>query len=205
MQRRSPTRRQLIATLICVVFHNFLKSKCEGLPTFKDLSRLLLSDNEVETYLEIFCLLYADDSIILSESAAGLQTTLNASMEYATMWKLKINFKKTKALVFSRGKIRNKPILFMGGQPIEVVDDFCYLGVIFNYNGKFGKAIAHNINKAKKAVFGLKNIVYKCGIDLSTTIDLFHKMVTPIRTYGSEVWGVANNKVIDTLFYKYCN
>ena len=43
--------------------------------------------------------------------------------------------------MFSRGQIRNIPKFFYGYEHIEVVDDYIYLGVKFNYNGCFTKAI----------------------------------------------------------------
>ena len=44
---------------------------------------------------KISCLLYADDLVILSESATGLQTYLDKLNDYCNRWNLKINMKKT--------------------------------------------------------------------------------------------------------------
>ena len=45
-------------------------------------------------------------------------------------------------------------------QPIEVVDDFNYLGTVFNYTGNFCKNIEHLNGKALKA---LNVLVCKCN------------------------------------------
>ena len=48
--------------------------------------------------------------------------------------------RKSKIMVFSRDKIRNKPVIRFG-DVLEVVYDYVYLGVKLNYNGSFNKAI----------------------------------------------------------------
>jgi hypothetical protein len=46
------------------------------------------------------CLLYADDLVLLSESRAGLQNCLTKLVYYTKKWKLNINLKKSKVLIF---------------------------------------------------------------------------------------------------------
>ena len=99
------------------------------------------TNNDVSILLKLYCLLYADDTILLAEDPVSLQTALNAIENYCDLWSLKINESKTKVMVVSRGKIRNRPLLTYKGTTLEVVDDFSYLGVIFNYNGNYVKAI----------------------------------------------------------------
>ena len=42
-----------------------------------------LSDNDVEVYLKLYALLYADDTVIFAESSSEIQRALNAMSEYA--------------------------------------------------------------------------------------------------------------------------
>ena len=56
---------------------------------------------------------------------------------------------------FSRGKLR-KPIYFnYGDQNIEVVDEYNYLGLVFNYIAKFNVANDSLYQKGSKAMFSL--------------------------------------------------
>ena len=57
--------------------------------------------------LKILLLLYAVDTILLTESDSDLQLMLDSFENYCDQWKLKINVNKTKILIFSRGRIRN--------------------------------------------------------------------------------------------------
>ena len=50
-------------------------------------------ETELEIYLKIFVMLYADDTILLAESAENLQVQLNA---FVDNWEMKVNVDKTK-------------------------------------------------------------------------------------------------------------
>ena len=50
-------------------------------------------------------LLYADDLLLISESADGLQNSLDSLQKYSTEWKLDVNLKKTKIIIFSKNKV----------------------------------------------------------------------------------------------------
>ena len=97
----------------------------------------LLQDEQTGVYLKLFVLLYADDTIILSESKDVLQSAINGMEKYCSENKLQINVNKSKILVFSRGKIRNKPKIYYGQQLLEVVYEYTYLGITMSYNGTF--------------------------------------------------------------------
>ena len=57
--------------------------------------------------LNLFLILYADDTVIISESAEGLQKQLNDLYDYCNEWKLKVNTLKTKIVIFrNRGKVQ---------------------------------------------------------------------------------------------------
>ena len=51
-------------------------------------------------------LLYADDTVIFSESPHGLQSGLDKVKLYCDKWNFKLNVNKCKIVVFSRGKVR---------------------------------------------------------------------------------------------------
>jgi hypothetical protein len=69
----------------------------------KDIVGLKSITDELETkfeiYLKIFVMLYADDTILLAQSAEDLQVQLNAFGEYCDNWKMKVNVNKTKIVV----------------------------------------------------------------------------------------------------------
>ena len=72
---------------------------------------------------------------------------------------------------------------------IETVANYCYLGMVLKFNGNFNLAINTLIEKAWKANFKIKKPI---GLNNPCRLleKLFDSLVTPILTYGSEVWGV---------------
>ena len=62
-----------------------------------------------------------------AESAVGLQQALDAMSDYCDKWSLRVNVGKTKAVVFSKGKIRKTPTITYKEQHLEVVSDFQHL------------------------------------------------------------------------------
>ena len=50
---------------------------------------------------------------IFAESPEELQTALDTMQLYCDTWKLQVNTSKTKIVVFSKGKIRQKPVFFI--------------------------------------------------------------------------------------------
>ena len=61
---------------------------------------------DIVVHLKLFVLLSADDTIVLAESPTQLQSALDALFNYCKTWKLLVSTAKTRALVFSSGKIR---------------------------------------------------------------------------------------------------
>ena len=69
----------------------------------------------------INCLFYADDLVLISTSASGLQKQINILQKYCEKWLLTTNLKKTKVLIFqkqNRKSTREKYIFFLNGVEI---------------------------------------------------------------------------------------
>ena len=59
-------------------------------------------EEKLGIYLKLFVLLYADDTILLSDTFDDLQLQLNVFHDYCSFWKLKVNIEKKPKLLFSR-------------------------------------------------------------------------------------------------------
>ena len=158
---------------------------------------------DVENYVYLFLLLYADDTVLLAETANDMQTCLNSLQQYCEIYGLNINISKTKVMVFSRGKIRNLPDLFFNGEKIDITWDYKYLGVVFNYNNKFNKAIKAQYTSAMRAMFALIRKARQLDLPLDIQLDLFDKCVLPVLLYGSEIWAFENLSLCEKLQLKF--
>ena len=86
------------------------------------------------------CLLYADDLIHISHSAAGLQNAFSTVSQFCRDWMMNINTKKTKAIIFQkkcRKSTLDKQLFYMNEDKIDIVNSYPYLGVRFSTNGSF--------------------------------------------------------------------
>jgi hypothetical protein len=144
---------------------------------------------DVEAFMHLYLMLNADDTVILSESPQDMPPCLNLLKSYCEIWGLRINVKKTKVLVFSRGKTRNIQEFLWGEDKVDVVFDYKYLGVVFNYNNSFAKAFKERYTLASRAMFLLLKRCRQACLPLDIQIDLFEKFIHPILLYGCEVWG----------------
>ena len=79
-------------------------------------------------------LLYADDGALVAHSAEDLQAMLNALRSYCAKWRLIVNVSKTKCMVWSTAQV-SAEVFTYGGEMIEVVKEFKYLGLMFDSNG----------------------------------------------------------------------
>ena len=90
-----------------------------------------IHDHEYIIFLILFVILYADDTLVLSDNPKDFQDMLNVFSEYCKRWKLNISIDKTKAMIFG-DYARNRAISFnSAGNEIEIIKEFKYLGVLF--------------------------------------------------------------------------
>ena len=56
------------------------------------------------------------------------------------------NKSKTRIVIFSKGKVKVQHNFKMGYTNIDTDTDYCYLGAVFNFNGKFNEALEERKN-----------------------------------------------------------
>ena len=86
----------------------------------------ILSDPSVlPNATKLNSLLYADHLITLSRSKLGLQNCLNKLSSYCNSWVVKINHKKTKIMVFQKGKNKCDDVLYKAlYEMIDITQDY---------------------------------------------------------------------------------
>ena len=58
------------------------------------------TDDNIQILINMIALLYADDTVLISDDPKKLQKCLDDFCDYCEEWKLNINVSKTKALIF---------------------------------------------------------------------------------------------------------
>jgi hypothetical protein len=90
------------------------------------------------------------------------------------------------------------------GHKLHVVNDFNYLGTVFNYTGNFALNQEQLVGKALKA---LNVLLIKCNkyrLKTKLLCQLFDSFVGSILNYASEIWGYGKSKEIERVHLKFC-
>ena len=153
-------------------------------------------------------LLFADDMVIFSKTREGLQAGLDSLKRYCETWGLTVNRSKTKCVAFKKGgKIGKKDIWYYGGEVLETVNSFKYLGFMFGSSGKFSKGIQTVLEQSNKALFSMKSLQYQYPeIMPKNQLYLFNALVKPVLNNSSEIWGFCEADKLERVhlsFLKY--
>merc|ERR1739840_92558 len=63
---------------------------------------------DLQIYLKLLIIMYADDTVLFANSIENLQRCLNGLKQYCDKWKLQVNVDKTKIIIFSKKKVKRK-------------------------------------------------------------------------------------------------
>ena len=199
--RQGDNLSPLLFSLYLSDFQQFLSKKFNGVSLLpQDIIQGNI-DEELNTLLKLYVLLYADDTVILAETEGELQNALIALEDYCALWKLEVNIDKTKIIIFSRGKVKKYRKFTFAHLEVEVVTDYVYLGVQMHYNNSLNKAIEKQITLARKAMFSMLSKVNKLNLPIDIQFQLFDKLVISVLLYGCEIWGYQNLDKIE-LFHR---
>ena len=135
-------------------------------------------------------LLWADDIILLSETKEGLQCCLNNLDTYCQKWKLEVNLKKTKSLTFrGKGKKTTNDQFYLNTVPIEMTNEYTYLGISIDMTGNLKNGTLKLIDKARRAWFAIQKILWKSkNRNINTYTTFFDHVIKPIALYSCEIW-----------------
>lgn len=144
--------------------------------------------------MDISCLMYADDIVILSESSQGLQNALNKLSLYCKTWKLDINTNKTKVMCTRNSEQCN---FNLNDRKLEEVSEFRYLGILLDKKGSDTTSQSDLYKRSLKAYFKIfRNLNPLPGI--KTLLHLFDHLIKPILLYGCEIWTPINLAIKET-------
>ena len=146
-------------------------------------------------------LLWADDLILFSGTAEGLQKHLDSLYEFCRKNQLIVNTTKTKVMIFGPKSCMQNVVFKFNEGSVDIVKEYKYLGVVISSVQKLNGNIFKNhfiyiSEKASKAMYTIVHSTNELGkLPIRTGIKLFDTVVKPIIEYGSELWSV----------YKGCN
>ena len=139
---------------------------------------------------KISCLKYADDLVIMSTCPVSLQKCITKLEQYCTKWRLEVNLKKTKVVIFNKqGSLIKKHKFFYKKQLLQNTREYKYLGFTFSCSGLDNLGILNLLKQATKAWYTIQQPFSKSmNKNLQTYLHLFDTQVKPIMLYACEAW-----------------
>ena len=133
-------------------------------------------------------LLWADDLVLFSSSAQGLQNDKTFSF-YKDLG-LDLNAKQTKFMIFNPRGIKLPGFnFFVSGSPLEIVDNYQYLGIKLKTSGSLQFAASELLAKANRAWLAISNVLYQHKkMAVQKALQLFDSLIRPVFSYAAEFW-----------------
>uniref|UniRef100_A0A023FB05 Putative endonuclease-reverse transcriptase n=1 Tax=Triatoma infestans TaxID=30076 RepID=A0A023FB05_TRIIF len=164
-----------------------------------------LSGIKIEGNVDILSLLFADDIVLFADSRSDAQLKLDWVSEYCGINSLELNAKKTKTVVFRRSPKMKKILpIHYGGNVIEYVNHFTYLGIPVSSTGKFAIAANQLTNRGISAISVINKIlVAGKSNSWDSKLKLFNSIVSATALYGSEIWSLRYLPQIEKVLTMY--
>ena len=128
---------------------------------------------------------YADDTTLRAGSEEELKSLLMKVKMESEKVGLKLNIQKTKIMASSP-----TTSLEIGGEIVETVSNFIFLGSKITTDGDCGHEIKRCLLLGRKVMTNLDSIFKSRDITLPTKVRLVKAMVFPVVMYGCECWTV---------------
>ena len=139
---------------------------------------------------------YADDTVLLADSDENLQNMMNKVNEVGKLYDMKVNAKKTKAMVISRNENKLKVHVKVYGTVVEQVGSFNYLGQTVTDDRRCVDEIKKRIGIAKTTFSKMKDVLKSTKIPLNMRKIILQCYVWSTLLYGAETWTIT--KVLKT-------
>jgi hypothetical protein len=109
-------------------------------------------------------LLYADDIVLIANSAEELQRNMEIMTDWGRKWKCTFNKKKSKVVVFG-SKNKKERRWLLGGGEIEQVNKYKYLGIDMKGNLTWGDYKKRQLEKAEERLnfVGAMGLIVGCA------------------------------------------
>ena len=188
-----------------------LQGQEEGVPQGSILSVTLFSIkiNNIVKALNpgVDCSLYVDDFLICyrSKHIHTIERQLQQCLNKIQKWALENGFKfsktKTQCMHFCQLRgLHNDPVLKLDGVEIPVVDQYKFLGIIFDRKLSFIPHINYLKAKCQKALQLLRVVAHTdWGADKLTLLKLYRSLVRSKLDYGCFIYGSARKSYLRCL------
>lgn len=156
----------------------------------KHLREAGLTGSSLGGSFELLTLAFADDFVLLADSAQATQKTLNVLHTYCSSLNLTVNTKKTQVIIFHKSpKYISMPTFTFNDCALKTTNKYKYLGITFSKSGKFNEAVIDRVSKTNQAIGSTVQKLRKAQPRSSLPAEkLFNTVIRTILLYAAEFW-----------------
>ena len=135
---------------------------------------------------------YADDTVVMGmitdNDESGYRNTIDHVAEWCDRFYLNLNVKKTKEIIydFRKSSSDHLPVI-IGGDNVDVVANFKYLGVILDNTLKWDSHVAAQIKKAYQRFYHVRCLM-NVHIDRSIVCMFYNAVISSVILYALSCW-----------------
>jgi hypothetical protein len=150
-------------------------------------------------------LLFADDLALIAKSREALIVMINQLASYVSRWGLNVNLQKSKIIVFRKGGHLSKlDKFYYNNTEVEIVKNYTYLGILFQYTGNFNNHFKSRAISARTGIFAIWRL-FASNTSTIAKFKVFDAIYKAILLYAAQVWGHIKNddlEAVQRLFIK---
>ena len=100
---------------------------------------------------------FADDILLLANSAADLQTLFDRLAQYSAQWGLVVNTKKTVVMIFNKAGRLLADRFKYNDTNLDTVNETVYLGIVFVPSGIFSITQTNLAQRASRTMYKIQD------------------------------------------------
>ncbi len=144
-------------------------------------------------YFRLREFLFADDIALVAETRDELEAALQNLTDVFAKYGMKVSLSKTKWQALSPIVRKSSEEVKINGAPIERVEEFVYLGSVFNELGTIDSDVNRRIKLANDAMRRARKIIWNRGTPLGLKRKILMTFIYPTLTYGCETWPLTKS------------
>ena len=149
-------------------------------------------------------LMFADDIVLLSDTAENLQSSMDVLSEWSHKWMLKLSNEKTKVVHSRKASTPATEYTFnIGDTVIERTNSYRYLGLHINDTLDFNFGVSILSQSSSRALGTIISEHFSVGgFPHEPYNRMYDTLVAPVMNYAAEVWGAKNYDQCNTVQHR---
>ncbi|XP_048488766.1 uncharacterized protein LOC125491268 [Plutella xylostella] len=135
-----------------------------------------------------WCMLFADDIVLVDESGDELQVQLNQWRDTLESVGLRLSRTKTEYMFCQFGGPTSAASISLGTSPLAVGEDFRYLGSLLQSDGSIDRDVTRRMNAGWMKWKQLTGTTCDRKMPIKIKGKIYKSVIRPVMLYGAECW-----------------